>query len=205
MVGSRLPEPWGWLPGTPAALPLARKGCLTRPGSVGISQGTCIHNCSRTPSPCCSTLVDFAYPGATSPASELLGNQCRECRCLEGIHERRTQVWLFRGAWGQKRRWKGRAAVPDRHSAPRLFRYLIFPLWFMCPFRHVHTSLIFFGRTDAEAEAPILWSPEVKNWLIGKDQCWGWWRARREEDDRGWDGRMASLTQWTWVWANSGR
>ena len=29
--------------------------------------------------------------------------------------------------------------------------------------------LIFIGRTDAEAETPILWPPNVKNWLIGKD------------------------------------
>ena len=28
---------------------------------------------------------------------------------------------------------------------------------------------IFIGRTDAEAEAPIIWRPDVKNWLIGKD------------------------------------
>ena len=28
---------------------------------------------------------------------------------------------------------------------------------------------IFIGRTDAEAEAPILWPPDVKSWLIGKD------------------------------------
>ena len=28
---------------------------------------------------------------------------------------------------------------------------------------------IFIGRTDAEAEAPILWLPDAKNWLIGKD------------------------------------
>ena len=28
---------------------------------------------------------------------------------------------------------------------------------------------IFIGRTDAEAEAPILWTPDVKSWLIGKD------------------------------------
>ena len=28
---------------------------------------------------------------------------------------------------------------------------------------------IFIGRTDAEAEAPILWSPDVKSWLAGKD------------------------------------
>ena len=30
-------------------------------------------------------------------------------------------------------------------------------------------SWIFIGRTDAEAEAPILWPPDAKNWLIGKD------------------------------------
>ena len=30
-------------------------------------------------------------------------------------------------------------------------------------------SWIFIGRTDAEAEAPILWPPDVKKWLIGKD------------------------------------
>ena len=30
-------------------------------------------------------------------------------------------------------------------------------------------SCIFIGRTDAEAETPILWPPDAKNWLIGKD------------------------------------
>ena len=30
-------------------------------------------------------------------------------------------------------------------------------------------SCVFIGRTDAEAEAPILWPPDVKNRLIGKD------------------------------------
>ena len=28
---------------------------------------------------------------------------------------------------------------------------------------------IFIGRTDAEAKVPIIWPPDVKNWLIGKD------------------------------------
>ena len=61
-------------------------------------------------------------------------------------------------------------------------------------------------RTDAEAEAPILWPPDVKNWLTGKDPwCWERLRTGGERGDRGWDGWMASLTQWTWVWANSGR
>ena len=30
-------------------------------------------------------------------------------------------------------------------------------------------SLIFIGRTDAEAETPIFWPPDVRNWLIRKD------------------------------------
>ena len=34
--------------------------------------------------------------------------------------------------------------------------------------------------------------------------CWEGLRAGGEGDDRGWDGWMASLTQWTWVWENSG-
>ena len=33
--------------------------------------------------------------------------------------------------------------------------------------------------------------------------CWERLRAGGEGDDRGWDGWMASLTQWTWVWTNS--
>ena len=64
---------------------------------------------------------------------------------------------------------------------------------------------IFIGRTDAEAEAPKLWPPDEKSWLIGKDSSWERWKARREGNDRGWDGWMASLTLWTWVWANSRR
>ena len=35
--------------------------------------------------------------------------------------------------------------------------------------------------------------------------CWERLRAEREGGNRGWDGWMASLTQWTWVWASSGR
>ena len=35
--------------------------------------------------------------------------------------------------------------------------------------------------------------------------CWGKLRKGGEGNDRGWDGWMASPTQWTWVWANSGR
>ena len=40
--------------------------------------------------------------------------------------------------------------------------------------------------------------------LLEKTWCWETLKAGGEGDDRGWDGWMASVTQWTWVWANSG-
>ena len=63
---------------------------------------------------------------------------------------------------------------------------------------------IFIGRTNAEAEAPILWPPDAKSWLWKRPWCWERLKAGGEGDDRGWDGWMASPTQWTWVWVNSG-
>ena len=64
---------------------------------------------------------------------------------------------------------------------------------------------IFIGRTDAEAETPIFWPPDEKNWLIRKDpDFWERLKAGGEGDDRGWDGWMASLIRRVWVWANSG-
>ena len=66
-------------------------------------------------------------------------------------------------------------------------------------------SWIFNGRTDAEAETPIVWPPNEMSWLIRKDPNAGKdWNAGGEGDDRGWDGWMTSLTQWMWVWASSG-
>ena len=44
-------------------------------------------------------------------------------------------------------------------------------------------SWIFIGRIDAEAEAPKLWPPDVKNYIIGKDPDAGknWWQKEKEE------------------------
>ena len=50
-------------------------------------------------------------------------------------------------------------------------------------------SWIFIGRTDAEAENPILWLPDVKNWLIGKDPIAGKnWRQEKWQRMRWLDG-----------------
>ena len=63
-------------------------------------------------------------------------------------------------------------------------------------------SWIFTGKINSEAETPILWPPDAKNWLIGKDPDAGkdW---RQEKDNRGWDGWMASPTWCIWIWASS--
>ena len=67
-------------------------------------------------------------------------------------------------------------------------------------------SWVFIGRTDAEAETPILWPPDAKSWPIGNDPDVGkdWGQEEKGMDDRGWDGWMASLTQCIWVWVDSG-
>ena len=64
---------------------------------------------------------------------------------------------------------------------------------------------IFTGRTDAEAEALILWPPDArpnsleKTLMLEKIEGERW---KRQQRMRWW---MVSPTQWTWVWANSGR
>ena len=91
---------------------------------------------------------------------------------------------------------------------------------------------LWFGE-DSQESLGLQGDPTSPSWrkvVLGvhwKDWCWSWnsntlatwceelthlkrpwfWerlRAGGEGDDRGWDGWMASLTQWTWVWVNSG-
>ena len=65
-------------------------------------------------------------------------------------------------------------------------------------------SWVFTGRTDAEAETPIMatWCRELTHWK--RPWCWERLRMRGKGDNRGWDGWMASSTRWTWVWVDSG-
>ena len=54
---------------------------------------------------------------------------------------------------------------------------------------------IFIGRTDTKAKAPILWSPDAKNWLVGKDpdagKDWGQEEKGTTEDEMvGWHQRL---------------
>ena len=62
----------------------------------------------------------------------------------------------------------------------------------------------FFGRNDAKAETSVFGHlcKELTHWK--RLWCWEGMGAGGEGDDRGWNGWMASLTRWTWVWVNSG-
>ena len=78
-------------------------------------------------------------------------------------------------------------------------------------FQPVHSkgdqSWVFIGRTDAKAETPILWPPDVKSWLIGKDSDAGrdWGQEEKgttEGDMSGWLHRLDTHECIKWV--NSG-
>ena len=66
-------------------------------------------------------------------------------------------------------------------------------------------SYVFIGRTDAEAETPILWPPHAKSGLIGKDpdagRDWGQEEKGMTEDEMaGWHHRLDAHD----FWVNSG-
>ena len=73
-----------------------------------------------------------------------------------------------------------------------------FPI-FGCPCRNLGFSFWYFF-------VQFLWLCLCRGPVHQKRPwCWERLRAKGEEGGRGWDGWMASPTQWTWVWANSGR
>ena len=64
-------------------------------------------------------------------------------------------------------------------------------------------SWVFFGRTDVEAETPILWPPDAKTWLIWKDpdagKDWGQeGKGTTEDEMAGWHHRLDGReSEWT--------
>ena len=94
------------------------------------------------------------------------------------------------------------------------------------PWKHHGTGKDFWESLGQQGDqASQSWRKSVLN-IHWKDWCWSsstsatwcrepthckrpwcskWSRVRGEGGDREWDGWMASPTEWTWVWANSGR
>ena len=89
-----------------------------------------------------------------------------------------SHVWMweldYKESWVQKN-WCFWTVVLEKALESRLDCKEIQPVH-----PKVNQSWVFFGRTDVEAESPILWPPDVKNWLVEKDRDAGkdW---RREE------------------------
>ena len=71
-------------------------------------------------------------------------------------------------------------------------------------------SWVLIGRTDAEAETPILWPPHVKSWLIGKDpdagRDWGQEEKGTTEDEiAGWHHRLDAHEFGGTLWVGDGQ
>ena len=87
-----------------------------------------------------------------------------------------SHVWMweldYRESWAQKNWWLWTVVLKKTVESPLDCKEI----------QPVHPkgneSWIFTGRTDAEAETPILWPPDAKNWLIGKNpdagKDWSW-------------------------------
>ena len=88
-----------------------------------------------------------------------------------------------------------------------IVQVLWLPFWIWCLLTIIHPkgnqSWIFIGRTDAELKLQYFGHLMQRADSFERPWCWERLKVGGEGDDRGWDGWMASPTQWTWVWVNS--
>ena len=91
-------------------------------------------------------------------------------RWLDGITDSTDMVWVDSRCWW----WTWRPGVLQFMGSQRVEHDWATELnWVFEDSQPVHSEgdqpWDFFGRNDAKAEAPVLWPPHVKSWLIGKD------------------------------------
>ena len=105
----------------------------------------------------------------------------------------RSHVWMweldYKESWTQKN-WCFWTVVLEKTLESPLDIKEIQPVY-----PKGNQSWIVIGRTGAETEAPVLWPPDVKNWLIGKDPHAGKdWRQKKkgmtEDDLVGWHHQL---------------
>ena len=105
-----------------------------------------------------------------------------------------SHVWMweldYKESWALKN-WYFRTGVLEKILKSRLNCKEIQPVH-----PKGNQSWIFIGRIDAESETPILWPPDVKNWLTGKDpdagEDWsGEERGMTEDEMVGWHHRLS--------------
>ena len=98
----------------------------------------------------------------------------------------RSHVWTweldYKESWGSKN-WCFWTVVLEKTLESPLNSEAVQPVH-----PKINQSWIFIGRTDAEAETPMLWPPVAKNWLIGKDPDAGkdWRQDEKGTTEVGW-------------------
>ena len=120
----------------------------------------------------------------------------------EGLSSGHTWSWELDGKEGRTpKNWCPRTVVLEKTPESPLDSKEIKPVNLKG-----YQPWIFAGRTNAKAETPLFWSFDANRQLIGKvpdaEKDWG---QKEKTGSRGWASWMASPTQWTWIWANSGK
>ena len=105
------------------------------------------------------------------------------------------ESWTVKKTWAPKN-WCFWTVVLEKNLESPLYSKEIQSVY---P-KRIQSFWIFIGRTDTEA--PILWPPDVKNWLIGKDPDVG--KNWRQGENGTTENEMVRSHWWIWVWANSG-
>jgi len=135
----------------------------------------------------CSEDWHVAGPTLRSPWGPVLYGCLPMCLLSPGSW---SSLHLPAQMWPSDRGWHG---WTNRHNHPQSCIVYLVPVFLDCKeIKPVHPkgnrSWIFIGRTDAEAETPVLWPPDVKSWLTGKDHDAGKdWRQEKKgttEDER---------------------
>ena len=125
-------------------------------------------------------------------------------RCLVAVSSASQEMFIF--IWGSPDWWQKGWKITGSSSS--LQKHVLKNRFANKEIKPVHPKgnqpWIFIGRTDDEA--PIIWPPDAKNWLV-ETRPWSLerWMTGVERGDRGWNGCMALSAQWTWAWANSRR
>ena len=102
----------------------------------------------------------------------------------------------------KKKKQKQRYNFADKSPSSQSYCFYSHHVW-MCILKEISPEYSFkdwcwFFRFSTSAT----WCEELTHWK--RPWCWERLKARGERDYRGWDGWMASLTRWTWVWVSSG-
>ena len=125
----------------------------------------------------------------------LLNNLKIRCRKFPESPVVRTPHFYGRGQGLDPWSWGTKFPQTLRCDQERKRKGKIICCRYTWPFKmYLLTIKTFFYKTHI-----IITPKKTRPW------CWERLKAGGEGDNRGWDGWMASLTQWTWVWANSGR